>query len=78
MLPVRVSNAGVGRHRPFRLRVQDEDGRALRYGEQFSAAHKQIHQRTGDKQPVRGLHFPEIVTVFFCAQSPQHAACVRQ
>ena len=24
----------------------------LRYGEQFSAAHKQIHQRTGNEQPV--------------------------
>src|ERR1700751_2333587 len=28
---------------------------SLRYGEQFSAAHKQIHQRTGNEQPVRVL-----------------------
>src|ERR1700687_2451110 len=32
----------------------------LRYGEQFSAAHKQIHQRTGNEQPVRVLLQPAI------------------
>src|ERR1700757_2755590 len=33
---------------------------SLRYGEQFSAAHKQIHQRTGNEQPVRVLLQPAI------------------
>src|ERR1700752_2582880 len=33
---------------------------SLRYGEQFSAAHKQIYQRTGDEQPVRVLLQPAI------------------
>src|ERR1700719_376265 len=33
---------------------------SLRYREQFSAAHKQIHQRTGNEQPVRVLLQPAI------------------
>src|ERR1019366_7940266 len=33
---------------------------SLRYGEQFSAADKQIHQRTGNEQPVRVLLQPAI------------------
>src|SRR5437588_7323107 len=33
---------------------------SLRYGQQFSAAHKQIHQRTGNEQPVRVLLQPAI------------------
>src|SRR5262249_8905282 len=39
-----VATAGTGRSRT-----------GLRYGEQFSAAHKQIDQRTGYEQPVRVL-----------------------
>ena len=33
---------------------------SLRLGERFSAAHKQIHQRTGNEQPVRVLLQPAI------------------
>src|SRR6201981_3488314 len=33
---------------------------SLRYGQQFSAAHKQIPQRTGNEQPVRVLLQPAI------------------
>src|ERR1700746_3500791 len=37
---------------------------SLRYGQQFSAAHKQIHQRTGNEQPVRVLLQPAIADFY--------------
>jgi hypothetical protein len=44
LLSTAVATARTGRSRT-----------SLHYGEQFSAAHKQIHQRTGNEQPVRVL-----------------------
>src|SRR6202522_4502369 len=44
LVSIAVATARTGRSRT-----------SLRYGEQFSAAHKQIDQRTGNEQPVRVL-----------------------
>src|ERR1700685_3673572 len=49
LVSIAVATARTGRSRT-----------SLRYGEHFSAAHKQIHQRTGNEQPVRVLLQPAI------------------
>ena len=50
-LPVRASDAEAGQYCHCN-RAYGRSRTSLRYGEQFSAAHKQIHQRTGKESPV--------------------------
>lgn len=54
MRPVRVSDAGAVQHRRSEHAYR-QSWTSLCYGQQFSAAHKQIHQCTGDEQPMRVL-----------------------